>query len=63
MLDLLIDAAFLAVLTGILYGVYLIPPVKRRVKYFAYKHWEILVAVLCALFASAVMIYVILPRM
>jgi hypothetical protein len=63
MLSLLIDAILLGIVCGILYLIYLIPPIRWRVRYFAYKHWEILLTIICAIIASAVMIYVILPRM
>jgi phosphotransferase system glucose/maltose/N-acetylglucosamine-specific IIC component len=62
MINLLIDLAIVGILFGLLYLIYLIPPIRRWVRYFAYRHWEILITILCAIFASAVMIYVILPN-
>jgi multisubunit Na+/H+ antiporter MnhB subunit len=53
MLNKLIDLALLAIAFGLLYLIYRIPPIRWRVRYFASKHWEILITILCAIFAAA----------
>ena len=63
MLNLLIDAVLLGIVLAVLYGIYSIPPVGRLVRRFADAYRDFLLTVAIALFAAAVMWYVILPKM
>ena len=62
MIDMIIQAAFLGIVLAVLYGIYLIPPVKRLVKRFANMYWEFLFTVGFAASAAAMMYFVVLPR-
>jgi|GEM_PF-5826932 len=63
MLELAIYAILLGIVLAVLYTIYLIPPVKRLVRDFAERYREFLFTVGFALFAVAVMYFIVLPRM
>jgi Kef-type K+ transport system membrane component KefB len=46
----------------LLYAIFLIPPVKRVVRNFAERYREFLFTVGFALFAAALMYFIVLPR-
>ena len=59
----LIEALILFLLLGVLYLIYLIPPVNRLVRSLASRYRDFLYTLVFALFVAAVMYYIILPRM
>lgn len=59
---MIIQAALLGILLGLLYTIYLIPPVKRLVRSLAARNWEFLFTVGFATFAAAAMYFIVLPR-
>jgi Kef-type K+ transport system membrane component KefB len=63
MLNLLIDLVLLGIVFGVLYAIYLIPPVKRVVRDLANRYRDFLFTVGFALFVAAVMYFVVLPKM
>ncbi len=63
MLNLLIDLVLLGIVFGVLYAIYLVPPVKRVVRRLVDRYRDFLFTVGFALFVGAVMWYVVLPRM
>ena len=54
MLSLIINAAFLAIIAGTIYGIYSIPPVKRLVKRYYFKYHKPLIEILLAALAAYV---------
>jgi len=62
MIDMIIQAALLGILLALLYGIYLIPPVKRLVRSFARRHSAGIIVSIFAAFVAAVMYFVVLPR-
>jgi hypothetical protein len=65
MLSLIINAIFLALLAGILYGIYRIPPVKRwaRAKRFYLKHHKLIIEIGLAAIVALVIGFVIGKKM
>jgi hypothetical protein len=63
MLDLIILAGLFAILGAVLYGIYLIPPVKRAVRGFARKRFDLLVTLTIGTTAALALYFIILPRM
>jgi Kef-type K+ transport system membrane component KefB len=59
----LIEALFLFLVVGVLYLIYLIPPVNRLVQSLASRYRDFLYTLVFALFVAAVMYYIVLPRM
>jgi hypothetical protein len=44
-MSMILNAILLAFIAGIFYGIYRIPPVKRRAKRFYFKHHKILIEI------------------
>ena len=63
MLDLIVYALLLGIVLAVAYAIYLIPPVKRVVRRFADAYRDFLLTVGFAIFAAALMYFIILPRM
>ena len=63
MLNLLINTILLGIVLAVAYAIYLIPPVKRVVRRFAEAYRDFLLTVGFAIFAAALMYFIILPRM
>ncbi len=62
MFELAIYAILLGIVFGVLYAVYLIPPVKRVVRRLARRYSNFLIVSGFALFVAAVMYFIVLPR-
>jgi len=62
MVNLIVNAFLLAILLGILYGIYRIPPVRRFARMMYYLHFDLILALLFGLFVAFVMVKIILPR-
>ena len=58
-MSMILNAILLAFIAAIFYGIYRIPPVKRRAKRFYFKHHKILIEVALAILAAVVIGYVI----
>jgi hypothetical protein len=58
-MSLILNFIPLALIAAILYGIWRIPPVKRRAKRFYAKHHKILIEVALAILAAVVIGYVI----
>jgi len=61
MIDMAIQAGLLAILLGILYAIYLVPPVKRLVRSFFRRHSSGIIVSIFAAFAATVMYFIVLP--
>jgi uncharacterized protein YneF (UPF0154 family) len=53
------NVIFLALIAGILYGIYRIPPAKRWAKHFYAKHHKILIEIALAILVAVVIGFVI----
>ena len=58
-MSMILNFILLALIAAIFYGVYRIPPVKRRAKRFYFKHHKILIEVALAILVAVVIGYVI----
>ena len=58
-MSLILNFILLALIAAIFYGVYRIPPVKRRAKRFYFKHHKILIEIALAILVAVVIGYVI----
>ncbi len=61
--DLFAVAVLLMILAGVGYAVYLIPSVKRRVRSFAARRFELIVTLGVGLSGALLLYFVILPRL
>ena len=57
MIDMAIQAGLLTILLGILYAIYLVPPVKRLVRSFFRRHSSGIIVSIFAVFVAAVMYF------